>query len=115
MSILQKEYFLRRNYEVLPLNRTLAGCTAVICYNDEIASSIIAYLTQKGINIPEDIAVVSFDNSKYSEMSTPQITSLSHGSTNVGKRAAELLFKIFNDEDCDSELVPWILVQKESS
>ena len=48
-------------------------------------------------------------------MSLPRITSLSHGPYNVGRQAAELLFRHLRGEDCASELVPWFLVEKESS
>lgn len=66
------------------LEQILPGYTAVVCYNDEIASRLVAQLVKRGISIPEDMAVVSFDNSQYSEMTTPRITSLSHGTHNVG-------------------------------
>ena len=97
------------------LEQTLAGYTAVVCYNDEIASRLVAQLSKRGVSIPEDLAVVSFDNSQYSEMTTPRITSLSHGSHNVGRMAAELLMHLFEGKPCQSQLAPWTLVQKESS
>ena len=68
-----------------------------------------------GLSIPEDMAVVSFDNSQYSEMTTPRITSLSHGTHNVGRMAAELLMHLFEGVPCQSQVAPWTLVQKESS
>ena len=97
------------------LEQTLSGYTAVVCYNDEIASRLIAQLLKRGISVPKDLAVVSFDNSQYSEMTIPRITSLSHGSHNVGRMAAELLMRLFQGEPCHSQLAPWTLVQKESS
>ena len=87
----------------------------MVCYNDEIASRLIAHLLRQGISVPGDLAVVSFDNSQYSEMTTPRITSLSHGTHNVGRMAAELLMRLFQGETCQSEIAPWTLVQKESS
>ena len=57
----------------------------------------------------------SFDNSAYSEMSTPRVTSLSHAQYNVGRLAAEMLFRHLRGESCSSALVPWALVEKESS
>ena len=93
----------------------LRDCTAVLCYNDEIATRVVSYLTKRGIAVPGDVAVVSFDNSQYSEMSAPRITSLSHEPYNVGRQAAELLFRHLRGEACASELVPWDLVEKESS
>ena len=93
----------------------LSGCTAVVCYNDEIAARLVSCLTKLGLSVPGDVAVVSFDNSAYSEMSTPRVTSLSHAQYNVGRLAAEMLFRHLRGETCASALVPWALVEKESS
>ena len=111
----QKERFLRGGSEDVRAAELLASCSAVICYNDEIAATVISYLNRTGIAVPSDIAVVSFDNSPYSEMSSPRITSLSHMQYNVGREAAELLFRLLHGEACESELVPWVLIEKESS
>ena len=110
----QKDRFLKDDGEPRA-DDLLASCSAVVCYNDEIASRVVAHLGKQGVSVPDQIAVVSFDNSQYSEMSLPRITSLSHGPYNVGRQAAELLFRHLRGEDCASELVPWFLVEKESS
>ena len=49
------------------------------------AARVISYLKRKGLSVPGDLSIVSFDNSAYSEMSAPRITSLSHGRCNVGR------------------------------
>ena len=110
----QKDRFLKDGSEP-QTDELLASCSAVVCYNDEIASRVVAYLGKKGIPVPGQVAVVSFDNSQYSEMSLPRITSLSHGPYNVGRLAAELLFRHLHGETCASELAPWFLIEKESS
>ncbi len=96
-------------------SQIMDGCSAVVCYNDEIASHIISNLVQYHIPVPGKMAVVSFDNSPYSEMSSPRITSLSHGQYNVGRMAAELLFQCIRGDSCHSLLAPWELIEKESS
>lgn len=111
----QKERFLREGYDESRAGEFFSSCSAVVCYNDEIASRVVSYLNRSGLSIPGDIAVVSFDNSQYSELSIPRITSLSHEPYNVGRIAAELLFRHLRGENCDSVLAPWILVEKESS
>ena len=110
-----KESLFAEGAGIRYLERLTTDYTAVVCYNDEIASRLVAQLVRRGISIPENMAVVSFDNSQYSEMTTPRITSLSHGSHNVGRLAAELLMRLFDGEECQSQLAPWTLVQKESS
>lgn len=96
------------------VERVLKGCSAVICYNDEIASHLVGHFMHDGIRVPEDLAVVSFDDSQYSNFSSPRITSLSHGAYNVGRMAAELLVRQLRGEPCHSEWAPWVLVEKES-
>lgn len=90
-------------------------CTAVLCYNDEIAFRLILALQKKGASIPEDLAIVSFDNSSYCELSPVPITSLSHGDQNVGRIAAEKLQHLMNGESVHCEYVPWKLIERASS
>ena len=111
----QKNRFLTGGFAEEQMDRLLSSCTAIVCYNDEIAARVVTFLTKKGLSIPGDISVVSFDNSPYSEMSKPRITSLSHGSCNIGRMAAEMLFRHMRGEACSSQLAPWVLVEKESS
>jgi len=93
----------------------LRGCTAVVCYNDQIANPLVEYLTARNISIPKQMAVVSFDNSFYSSLSSCRITSLSHGQQNVGRIAAEALMQLFEGKPVQSQTVPWVLMEKESS
>lgn len=110
-----KNHLFRKNGAQEPVIRALEGCDAVVCYNDEVASSLVAQLPKIGVDIPRQLSVVSFDNSTYSEMSAPRITSLSHASCNVGRLAAELLLRILRDKPHNVlEFAPWVLVRKES-
>ncbi len=114
-STAQKDCFLSGGFGETRIDEILPACSAVICYNDEVAIRVASHLTARGLSIPGDVAIVSFDNSLYSEMSVPRITSLSHGEHNVGRQAANLLFRFLRGEPCSSEYVPWVLVEKESS
>ncbi len=93
----------------------LKGCSAVVCYNDQVANPMVDYLLSQNIAIPRQMAVVSFDNSFYSNLSTCRITSLSHGTHNVGRQAAESLIRLFEGKAVPSQVVPWVLNEKESS
>lgn len=97
------------------LLHALDGCSAVVCYNDELAIRLVSSLRARGVAIPEEMAVVSFDNSQYSELSPIRITSLSHEANKVGRIAAEMLLKLLDGQSCQSEVMPWVLVEKESS
>ena len=87
----------------------------MVCYNDQVAYPLLDLLLTKHISVPEQMAVVSFDNSYFSNFSSRRITSLSHGENNVGRIAAETLMRIFEGKEVSSQQVPWDLVEKESS
>ena len=43
-------------------------------YNDEVALQAIELLANNNIQIPKEVAVISFDNSSYSELAPIKIT-----------------------------------------
>lgn len=90
-------------------------CTAIVCYNDEIAHGLMQVLEQQGLRSPEDVAVCSFDNTYYSDMGTTPITSLSHESGSVGRLSAEALVSLILGGTAESQKVKWKLVVKKST
>lgn len=109
----QRKSFLSESFVDALLNG-FADCTAIVCYNDEVAIRVVTQLKKRGVRIPEETAVVSFDNSQYSELSPVRVTSLSHGSQNLGELSANLMLRLLRGEECQSRVVPWQLVEKES-
>lgn len=97
------------------LAHKIAECSAVVCYNDEIAFRLIPLLLQHGVRIPQDVAVVSFDNSALSELSPVKITSLSYGAQNIGHVAAETLLARIEGKPAQSQTLHWTLIEKDSS
>lgn len=88
---------------------------AFLCYNDEIAYFFEQQIQRRGLRIPEDVVLVSFDNSNYSKLAPVPVTSLSHGGENTGRTAAQMMLKLLGGEYCQSVQVPWELVERESS
>ncbi len=72
------------------MNR-LESCTALFCYNDQIAFQLIKLLGDRGIRVPEEVAVISIDDADLAIHSEVQITSLPHPKEKLGTKAAELL------------------------
>ena len=92
----------------------MRDCTAVICYNDMIADQVIRVLLKRGRRIPKDVAVVSFDNSSFSDLCPIHITSLELDHKHIGKLVANSLLDIIDGRPCNSIAVPWKLIQKQS-
>lgn len=89
-------------------------CTAVVCYNDEIAVKLINALVAKGIRVPQDMAVISFDNSLFSEVSQVRITSLDHPKELLGAAAARKLLSMIGGRQEKSLVMDWQISVKDS-
>lgn len=74
--------------------RAMRHCDGVVCYNDQIAYRLIELLVEKGMKIPGDISVVSFDNSSISQYSPVKITSFDHPKEQMGRVAAEKIIRM---------------------
>ncbi|MGS2618868.1 LacI family DNA-binding transcriptional regulator [Micromonospora sp. LZ34] len=64
---------------------------ALVCANDLIAVGALHALLAAGHRVPEDVAVVGMDDTELAQMMFPQLSSVSLGSAERGRRAAELL------------------------
>lgn len=105
-----------RNTDLLAqfLARRLSGVTGIICYNDEIAFHLIQVLLAQGKRVPRDVAVVSFDNSYYSQICPVPITSLGHLSCRMGTESAQALLRQLQGRTSRSAVLPWELVVRNS-
>lgn len=96
------------------IRERLPGCTAVICYNDEIAYWLLKELAYARIQVPRDLSVVCFGNSYLSDLSKVRITTLAHRPQEMGKITADTMISLLQGIPAVSQELPWSLVQKES-
>jgi LacI family transcriptional regulator len=72
---------------------------ALMCANDLIALGAVDVLRAAGRRVPDDVAVVGMDDTDLAAASWPSLTSVSLGSAERGKAAAELLLdRLVNGE-----------------
>ena len=74
--------------------KALAGTarpTALVCLNDRIAFGAYQALREAGVTVPDDVSVVSFDDSDLAAWLRPQLTSISLPHYQLGWQAVELL------------------------
>ncbi|MFT3983935.1 MAG: GntR family transcriptional regulator [Lachnospiraceae bacterium] len=96
------------------IRKKLKSCSAVVCYNDEIAYWLIKELNNAGILVPADVSIVSFDNSYLSNFGSQRITSLSHNSHELGRTAASGLISLMRGEPFASVNLSWHLINRNS-
>jgi GntR family transcriptional regulator, arabinose operon transcriptional repressor len=90
---------------------------AVFCVNDYTAINVMRLILSKGLRIPEDIALVSFDNSEFAQLTPVPLSSVEQNAVEMGARAAELLLRrIANPLEKDQKvLLPTRLIVREST
>lgn len=63
--------------------------TAVVAINDFAAAGVVRSLAEHGYRIPEDISVVSYDNTHLAEFLNPKLTSIDYDYVTFGRKLVE--------------------------
>ncbi|WP_394238695.1 LacI family DNA-binding transcriptional regulator [Niallia oryzisoli] len=77
--------------------------TAVFAANDEMAMGAIKAIKSKGLKVPNDIAVVGFDDIKFASIFEPALTTISQPTFEIGEKAIELLISLINNKPIQKE------------
>jgi LacI family transcriptional regulator len=64
---------------------------AVVCYDDKLALALLDGLRSRGFRVPDDVAVVGFDDIPFAALSNPRLTTVSTPTPLMGRLAAETL------------------------
>ena len=91
--------------------------TAVFGFNNSMSMGALTVLKQKGFRVPDDIALVSFDDIEYGEMLNPALTCTSTSWYELGRMSARLLLdRITNGNKGPAKLVklPLKIIRRES-
>lgn len=65
--------------------------TAAFCANDLLAIGLLQHLTQLGVRVPDDLAIVGYDDIEYAAAAAVPLTSVAQPRFLLGRTAAELL------------------------
>ncbi|WP_238993458.1 LacI family DNA-binding transcriptional regulator [Nocardioides caldifontis] len=90
---------------------------AVFCANDPMAAGALQQLRDAGRRVPEDVAVVGFDDSPLATTTHPPLTSVHQSPEHMGAAMVALLLERLADPDAPprSEVLETRLVVRESS
>jgi signal transduction histidine kinase/DNA-binding LacI/PurR family transcriptional regulator/CheY-like chemotaxis protein len=67
--------------------------TAIVCSNDEMALGAMKALNEAGLRIPQDVAVIGFDNRLEGAANDPALSSIHVPLFEMGYRAVDLLLR----------------------
>jgi LacI family transcriptional regulator len=91
--------------------------TALFCYNDLAAVGALQTCTDLGLRIPEQVAVVGYDDIFLARLVTPALTTCQVSRSELGSNAAALLLERMGGctEDCRNLTLPPKLVIRTSA
>jgi LacI family transcriptional regulator len=89
---------------------------ALVCANDQMAIGVLRALAAHGVRVPDDVAMVGFDDIFPASLCDPPLTTIHQPIRRMGERACDRLFKRMADPSLPPkvELLPVELVLRSS-
>ena len=139
MVVRRKHGYLEALREAhIPIDRTLVACgkidfdvasaavrsllerpdraDAILAFNDIITFAAFNTISQMGLSIPGDVALIGFTDDVHAEYVTPRLSAIADQSTLMGETACRLLLgNIAGDQKIHHEIVPQKLIIRNSS
>lgn len=91
--------------------------TAIVACNDEIAAGALFAARLKGIDVPEQLSIVGFENSPFSQQTWPKLSTVDLPTKDIAKQAANMLLsKLQNKPVQESEIIiPQVIIRDSSA
>ncbi|MFZ5892012.1 MAG: substrate-binding domain-containing protein [Myxococcota bacterium] len=75
---------------------------AIVAANDQMATGAALELLRRGVRVPEDVAVIGFDDDDHARSATPPLTTVAQPVELLGARAVDLLVDRLEGKPIDS-------------
>jgi DNA-binding LacI/PurR family transcriptional regulator len=90
-------------------------CDAIVCASDLIAIGAMRALQERGLRIPEDVAVTGFDDIPIASYANPSLTTVQQDTHLAGTLLVDSLIALINDEPVESQVIPARTVLRRST
>ena len=78
--------------------------TAVFCYNDMTAIGLLCAVRRAGLSVPEDLAVVGFDDVPLASYINPALTTVAQPQRDMGRQAMSMALTLMAADDSSPPL-----------
>jgi LacI family transcriptional regulator len=102
----KKEYVVNGDFSeekarqvIIPLLLNHPEITAVFCASDIMALGVLRAARELGLNVPNQLSIVGFDNILLSQYVTPSITTIAQNPYEMGIKSTEILIKLINGDN----------------
>ncbi len=87
---------------------------AIFCASDLIAIGVMRCLKQRGIRVPEDIAVMGFDDIPAASFASPGLSTIQQDTSKAGEMLVNNLMNLINNQPITDNLIEPKLVIRQS-
>ncbi|KIL38545.1 LacI family transcriptional regulator [Gordoniibacillus kamchatkensis] len=105
---------MRRHYE----HFRAGGYTAVFATNDTIALGAMKVLAERSVLVPEQVAVMGFDDIEFATMLTPSLTTIRVNTEEMGRQAVTMLDRLIRQDVPQAKLIevePKLIVRQSTA
>jgi LacI family repressor for deo operon, udp, cdd, tsx, nupC, and nupG len=91
--------------------------TAIFCFNDEMAIGVVHAARQHGMQVPDDLSVIGFDDIRFAQYVDPPLTTIRQPMRELGEATVRLLLNILrgNVKEAVSVTLPHALIVRSST
>jgi DNA-binding LacI/PurR family transcriptional regulator len=89
--------------------------TAVLCYNDLAAIGLLAAAARAGIRVPDDLAVIGYDNIPLSAFCVPALTTVDQPKEQMGRSAVDMCLQALAGEQVRNVVLKGRLILRDSA
>ena len=89
--------------------------TAVLCYNDLAAIGLLAAAARAGIRVPDDLAVIGYDNIPLSAFCVPALTTVDQPKEQMGRTAVTMCLQALAGEPVRNVVLKGRLILRDSA
>lgn len=107
------------NESIIKMYQTGKMPEAIFTLNNNLTSTCLKYLRKLSIKVPDEVALIGFDDLKYFEYTQPSISAIEQPIDRICERAFDLLYKQLTKQEIPSEersvILPVNIIIRESS
>ncbi|MCF6162036.1 MULTISPECIES: catabolite control protein A [Furfurilactobacillus] len=114
--IFQTDYSYKAGYALAKALQDVKA-TAAFVGDDELAAGVLNGLTDAGVKVPEDFEIITSNDTRFTEISRPTMSSITQPLYDIGAVSMRLLTKLMNNEEIGDKTVvlPYGLKKRQST
>lgn len=88
---------------------------AIVCASDLIAIGVMQAFKDSGVEVPDEVSIVGYDNIPASRFTNPPLTTVAQNTILAGELLVKSLLELISNEEVEPQLMPVEIVVRKSS